>query len=547
MIDLGISAAKVPDGTSVSNSESAIKRAWRAFVELGPARRATAIALASFVMVGLWLRARGMLFATAPFWLDESMWTLALADGEPYHAMRPLGFMAASELLAKAFSWREFGLRFLPWLSGLLAVGVAVPIAFNLFKTTAARLLFVAAITLNPGAIDLAKEFKPYSVSLLIHECGALLAILYWNSRRERWLWLAGLWGLVSVLFAQDAVFAYPAVFGVMGLRAFRDGSRRERVLVIVGGLLTLLLVAALYFLLWRHLGAGPEGDASNYWGRRYGVFYRGEGSRWAWLFAKQSEIAGFPGMRRETWAAAHPLLARVDASVWGVLHLAGLATLLLQKRLSHALLLLTPLVVTLAFNALGFWPYGAFRTNLFLLFYAAAIAATALDWERPTWQPVWAVAGLSLTLAPIVAFERDFHEHKGSSGFVVHSVMPQALDLLLSQPGRDPRRFTEEVLVMDRATANVFDYYMRLQPDYRERAEAIRSRFRIESGKKPLLLARRYVETGAQVWALYQHQNPRLLDRKLAGNRLRAAQEHTIDGDAALLLRLQARSPRRR
>src|SRR5262245_2587788 len=182
------------------------------------------------VLVGVWLRCRSVV--TAPMWLDEASWTIrTLKDPLKELVIRPIGFMYVARELARLFSPYEFVMRLVPWFAGVLCAVISLPLARRLFRSEAARLLFVAMITLDPGAIDYSKEFKPYSVSLAIHAGLLLLAIRY--VARGKWSDLAGLVCLsaLGVLFAQDAVFAYPGVFLLVFIEAFR--ARRLRHLVV--------------------------------------------------------------------------------------------------------------------------------------------------------------------------------------------------------------------------------------------------------------------------------------------------------------------------
>jgi 4-amino-4-deoxy-L-arabinose transferase-like glycosyltransferase len=519
-------------------------------------QRVAVLAIAVFVIAGVWFRTRGVgIFGTAiPFWVDEAAWALRLAQGVENHGLRPPGFMAVSQAMASLFSWREWPLRFLPWLSGVLAVLLSVPISKHLFRSLAARLLFVAVIAFNPAAINLAREFKPYSVSLLMHETGLLLAVLYWQSRRERWLWLTAAWALGSLLFAQDVIFAYPGVFGALGIAVLRDGPRRHRVLVAAAAVASIALVVAFYVLAWRHLEAGQDSQATRYWGHRYDVFYQGPGSHGLWLLEKQFDLAGLPGLRREGWADRQPLLASFDWGIWALLHLAGLVTLGLQRRLRDAVLLTLPLAALFVFNLLGYWPAGAFRTNLFALLYAAAIAGVALDWPFLS-KPVAAICpSVCLVIAPLLAFESDFHATKTVPAVAGTSAMPDAMRRLAALKGFGEVGDQKEPLLLDGSACACFLYYTTLHPGYRRMTAKITADFEpicSRNSRRTLGAARSYLRNGAaQAWILFEDASLESLAPNLTRKGLNVTRDDSFGAaDDTLLIRVteRAREARRR
>jgi hypothetical protein len=185
--------------------------------------------MAALIVAGVVLRVRGYLTAPISLWEDEATWAVRLLEGRMlWNSIRPPGFIAVCKLLVFLLGASEIGLRALPWLAGLGTLLMAPALANRLWSSPAARLLFVAVIALHPGAIDLAKEFKPYSVSLALHMGLLLLALRYTQGRSTAVL--AALMGtaFVSNLFAQDCVFSYPAVFGVTLLEAVRARKARH-------------------------------------------------------------------------------------------------------------------------------------------------------------------------------------------------------------------------------------------------------------------------------------------------------------------------------
>jgi hypothetical protein len=435
------------------------------------------------LLAGVVLRARGYLFASRPFWVDEAAWAirlLKLSLLEP--SIRPVGFMALVRGLVACFGERDVVLRLVPFAAGVGAMLLAVPLAEELLPNRAARLLFIGALALHPVAIDYSKEFKPYSVSLFVHILCTFLAARYLRTERTSTLGFGIVTGVLGVWFAQDVIFALPGYYLVTGALAWRRASRAHLRLLALGAASTLAMIGFLYFFFWRAVDVGQGGSDTTFWGSKYDVFHQagtGEGLL-HWVSRKYLELAAFPAARREVWQSDAVLGASVMgwlslgyAGVWVLLHAAGLVLLVRDRRYSALTLLFAPIVTLLAFNLLGLWPFAVFRTNLFLLAYACLIAAFGIGAVRPLAELEQAVPLIVAVVLPLVAFERDWHAHKrwaGESGF-----FDVAKELVRLQG-----RFHGEsdALVLDHWSCTVFRYYLRFNPDYAKLRHRLEQRF---------------------------------------------------------------------
>lgn len=461
----------------------------------GPSRTWPCVLVGALLALGLVLRARGYLFGSViPFWLDEGSWALVLTDDPILEQLiRPIAFVAFSKLMAIAFGLREITLRFLPWISGLSAMLLAVPLSRRLFESTAARVLFVAILALHPNAIDFAKEFKPYSVSLGLHVGCAFAAASYAHSRRARWLVLSMALAGFGILFAQDTLFVCPGVYLVIGYTAYRARNYRHLLFGAVGAALSVGLILGLYFLVWSHIATGG-GSETRYWGNKYDVFFlegRSAGTLWSWTLAKLGELAAMPGTRRELWPEHHLLpaavveqLQSIDGKLWICLNALGLVALVARRRLVPLLLLGTPLLVFTAFGILGYWPYGYFRTNLFALLYSAAFAAAAFDLPVPRATSASrlfsGLPALALVVLPLLVFERDWHRLKESTitgNYPIHEIF----STLLEFQGRRPSDGEPDVLVIDLDGCQLWELYTQRHPDYAELGKELERRFTLE------------------------------------------------------------------
>jgi hypothetical protein len=450
-------------------------RSLRTTLGATESERIASLLTLALVALGLALRARGYLFDRTAFWLDECSWAMRIIERPLVQSLiRPIGFLAVSKFLALSFANTETVLRALPWLAGMVTTLAAPLLARRLYRSPAARLLFVAVIALSPFAIDFSKEFKPYSLALALHLGLILFTLRYAESRRsEELAWALGVAALGS-LFAQDLVFALPGVFIVLGLVA-RERSRTHLVASAAVALTIVLGLALQYFLMWKYLPT----DHTEFWGKKYNVFHTARDAQGylAWSLERWQDVAAMPGMRRTQWTAdwlstdARHGLRDADEVVWTGLFVAGLAVLAWQRRYRDALLVALPLTVLWVFNRAGFWPLGAFRTNVFTLVYTGAIAAMSFDLkatEGSAWRTL-APVGL-LVLVPLALFERSWHEHKRV--FTYDSTFPRAIERLANTEPASPAG-APELVVLDRRSCDPWRYYTTYHPHVSRRFSA--------------------------------------------------------------------------
>jgi hypothetical protein len=465
---------------SVGNRARARMAAWWRVLRAEPGRAPVRAMTAFCLVLGIWLRARGFLYDVPAMGLDESSWGMMLVDLPLRElSIRPPGFMAVSKVLAHLFGPTETALRTLPWLGGLAVLGLSPFLAKRLFRADAARLLFVAVLATHPGLTDLPKEFKPYALSVALHMALIYFALGYLAERSRRDLaWLLGL-SAVGILFTQDLVFAYPGVFAAIGLYAFRND--RRRLAVIAGTALVIVGALALqYFLIWSKLSKGE----AEYWGNKYNVFFvpSPDESYGEWLLGRYLRLAISPSYQRTYWNAEWipgdewPNLSQVAGDVWFVLHAVGLLVLALRRRFRELVLLALPLAVVVVFNRFGFWPFGLFRTNTFLVPYFTGIAAAALDGNFRR-RPVWDLVPASLLVViPLFFFERDFPPPT-KRAFARTSAYPELLRWLASlepKPESEPR----QIVVLTHGTCEPWDFYLKYHPHGKPFRKPIEARF---------------------------------------------------------------------
>jgi hypothetical protein len=137
-----------------------------------------------------------------------------------------------------------------------------------------------------------------------------------------------------------------------------------------------------------------------------------------------------------------------------------GLMVIVWRRRFREGALIVLPLLVLWVFNALGHWPMGAFRTNVFTLVYTTAIAGMAFDvpeGDRVRW--LAAVPTLIVVALPLFLFERIWHERKHA--FAYDSQLPKLMQRLVDvrqKVGKAP-------LILDRRTCQPWRFYTQFHP----------------------------------------------------------------------------------
>jgi hypothetical protein len=469
------------------------------------------IATVLLVCLGLYMRLGGVAIGrTIGFWMDEANWAILTVDAPLKElVIRPIGFMLLTRWSVALLGKWEIAFRLLPWLAGLATPVIAVLLARRFLQRPAARLLLIGILGLSPLAIDFSKEFKPYGVSLMLHLLLPLLVLRWYQTRRMRDLVVCGVAAPLALFFAQDVLFLYPALFLVLGLESWRSRNFRQLGAAAGFAVLSVSVVLGMYFMIWSRL---PKAQ-SDYWGKKYGVFYLPESpsdTALGWYAGKYAEIAELPGARRDLFdpeLLPPPIRERARSSdqlIWLAVHGLGLLVMALQRRYREALLFLSPVLVCTAFNALGYWPYGAFRTNLFLLAGMSAVAALGMDWkvfEKRAWAALVPVS--LLVLLPLGLSKNDWGATK-QVATTSSSQMPELLEQILALP--EAQNLRHERLILDSHSHSVFTYYMGHHARSGEWREAIGEKFAVERRSDVFRYARR-LPPGRRGWIMLRNE----------------------------------------
>ncbi len=555
--------------------------ARRAIRKLGAgARSPTGAIIVLLVVIGVALRLQGQLTEPSGLWFDEAVWARRVMERSPFaHSIRPFGFMWLTKVLATWFGATEFWLRFLSNVAGIGIVLLTPYVASQLFRSSVARILAVLLDALHPALNDLSKEFKPYSSDAFVH-LGLIALYLRHRQTRQRG-YLFALLGLMPLAFTVSfaSVFVYPGLLVLTLLDGFKERGYRGAVLPIAAGVLCAVVTVTTYVTLYRHV---PSHRSEEHYATKYNVFFQpkasaesaeaeadddgkepeGEsatastsGGRAIWLLDKYGDVAAFPGIRRMLWrrpALIPSWWGNADRWMWIGLCGLGLVDLVRRRRWTESTLLGVPLISVSVCNAMGLWPMGAFRADLFLCVYAVLIASAGADaifsMVTPralafSAQAAAAALLLALYLLPGLGFGFDWSGRKQmfTTSFNAQGMLEQIQRQRERQLRQDPNAGKATVLVCPRS-ANAYWFYLQHHPVTRARhAEFFEKNFappvRVVSKVLVKQLEKRLRRPEAPpVWVVASKTKVSKVKRKLE----RAGQilmEATIDGDQIVAL----------
>jgi hypothetical protein len=337
-------------------------------------------ALLALLATGTVFRSVGVLTATLDFWADEAWWAV-LVNERPLltPGIRPIGYMWMCRQL-NLLGNPEFFLRLPSYLASIGVLACVCVGATRLLKSRPVILFITFVVALHPKLIVFAKEFKPYSLETFLHIGLTLWALdSYRRGRTSAAFWVAA---AVSLLFCYNIVFLYPALALALVPQSrewlkpdwirqrFSDNNRLRLVLglAFIAGIVCLALFAS--------QGASQR---RMFWGTKYGVFPMDSGViEWLlWYASKTWDLVTLPGALH----GAYPAISAYLQPAFFVAYVLGVVALIRQRRHIELGLLTGPLVCVAVANVLGYWPYGPFRTNLFLIPSGLLVMGVGLDW----------------------------------------------------------------------------------------------------------------------------------------------------------------------
>jgi hypothetical protein len=532
--------------------QTSVRDWWRGFRLASPEVQRYRVALALVLVLGVFLRLRGYLGEPISMWLDEALWAPRFVNRSLLAlGIRPIGFVWLTRALVSAFGATEIWFRFLPNLGALGSLLLMPYVASRLLESRALQLLLVLLFAIHPALVDFANEFKPYSFEVLVHLVPIALYLRYEQTRSLRWLYALLVYLPLSFLLAYNMAFAFPGLLLLALRAAWQSSARRNLVLAtVLTGALCAGVAGGVYKLALTKVTS--ESRTESYWGKKYDVFYlrSEERSRVDWTADKYGDLAALIGLRRELWADPGRLpvnvaqeLGSIDRWLWIGLSLAGLVGLY-RKRRHHLLLFAAPLVVLVLVNALSKWPFGAFRTNMFLSVYLFPVPFFGLELlsGQSLARKQGLIGAVLLTcVAPGFLFGFDWQGHKRTwtRDHYERQVIERLYELRQAQLRERPDA-PRAPLILDLHTHESHAYYLGTHPTFSAKyAQFFRQNFAVdEVGSNAVVKkVQQRLRRGEPVWVVVSKELATQALLEFAGSRARVLKKEDIRGEHLILL----------
>lgn len=385
--------------------------------------RASTVWLALIVAVGVACRLHHYLLNRS-LWHDEILLVATFADrGFPAlifqpldnNQAAPLAFLVLVKAITSLFGTHEWSLRLLSLVCGLAALGLALPIARQLFPAFAARATFVALVAASPALIYYSAEFKQYEGDVL---CTMLILWLTLRFRPDQAardaLWL-GLVGAACVWLSHPSVFVLAGSGLTLWLEMARRREKSAWLAVTAAGLAWLASFSINYVLTLRSVPGNHY--LAVFWANSFAPFppknldhlrWFGEAALGLVYLAMSQMGTAFREVLPGWFSVSNILLlALTAAGVWPLARLGGRAAA--TGTLS--------LMAALGASALHQYPFRA-RLILFLVpFVFLALAALVqkihdLTHRWAAWWPAAALAVATLLVPVRLSAHVTWHPH---------------------------------------------------------------------------------------------------------------------------------------
>lgn len=330
------------------------------------------------VIFAIYFRSIGGVVMANDLWADEVIWLKRLYKDNIFsYKFRPIGFMILSKIIINiSIQYHTSLARVLSFLPSVLTLLLFTKLALQRFNNKTVIYFVVFSFSLSPYLITFAKEFKPYSLEILIFTY--LLFSIHKISRTDFVsttfiLSLNFIW-----IFAYNSLFVYPLLFPYLVIKIVK--SPRKLILLSLSALFTISASIWLKGCISKNIALSTS---SSYWGRKYGVFHFKENAYdiFKWYLDKTYELSKLISVH--TFIPIEYSVYYFSNFLLIALVLCGLFTGVINKNnRTLAIASVAPVVIIMLLNIFRIWPYGGFRTNLFLipgLFILAGFGANSL------------------------------------------------------------------------------------------------------------------------------------------------------------------------
>lgn len=166
------------------------------------------------IILGFFLRLYHY-FINRSLWLDEGYLSSSLLRfnylqliTEPldYQQKAPVGFLLVVKLFLNIFGHNEYGLRFVPLVSGLLSILIFIPVT-KYFLKSIGILVALTILCISPAFVYHSVEIKQYSTELLCSILSFYMLIKYKALNHIKAIIIWSLGGAAVLWFSYSAIF----------------------------------------------------------------------------------------------------------------------------------------------------------------------------------------------------------------------------------------------------------------------------------------------------------------------------------------------------
>lgn len=467
------------------------------FEQASVGARLFAAVVAFLLASGLLLRSLGYFDDSNGLWNDEANWVLRMRAGVSGGNIRPPGYLLLSKLIIRSFPTEQL-LRLPSYLAGLASLLVFLALARLAKFGRVATAFGLAILALHPWAIAYAKEFKPYGPELLAGLALITVALRYEQSPTRKNLLLLCVVAPLGVAFAWSAVFLLPGIFLTVVVLQYRRRARLELALTLGAAVLGAVVIVLLHLKRFKSLFAGKTPSGEGYWGRKYGVFFlerKNPIGKLRWMTEQTWDVFRFPGELHAGYSGGEQLALGLGLVV-AALGLLGLVVLIVRKDLVRGLLFVSPWLVTILANWLGVWPYGVFRTNVFLLAYPLLLACVTLDELGKSLSERRVGLGVAALLLPFAPVDLRYFSTKD----VATNAFASSIGTSMADVQEREAHGGKVALYLDGYACGTYRYYTKVHPRFSKTLRKLAGRAQVTcSGNEPRELVEKLTKRGTK------------------------------------------------
>jgi hypothetical protein len=303
--------------------------------------------------------------ASPPLWGDEAFLAVSILTRDfsgllrplEYFQLSPIGFLWAELGVFRAFGGSEWSLRLIPFLSGLVSLGLFARFASRTIDRRSA-LFAVGIFAASFYPVRHATEVKPYATDLMIALMSLAVAWPLWLDRDS-----LRKWGWLTLVVAIGVWCSFPMVFVAAGFGMILGfGVMKWPTRNAVVGFLGFSSIAGSNFLASYVLVASPQAKAAPFYSAL---------KTWKWAFPPFDRPWLLPYWLVDVHSGnmlAYPFGGQNFLSLGTALLVVAGAWSLRRSRPALLAMLLSPLVPTLLASCLHRYPYGtSARTTLYM------------------------------------------------------------------------------------------------------------------------------------------------------------------------------------